>query len=121
MKIVFIVDDNDTNLMAAKTTLEGIYKTYALPSAGRMFNLAEKILPDIILLDIDMPEMDGFQAMEILKANDRLKSVPVIFLTAKDDPATEEKGMKMGAVAYINKPFSQPILLEKIKKHLIRE
>ena len=121
MKIVFIVDDNDTNLMAAKTALDGVYKTYALPSAERMFKLAEKIMPDLILLDIDMPEMDGFQAIEILKANDRLKSVPVIFLTAKDDPATENRGKEMGAVDFINKPFSQPVLLERIEKHLIEK
>ena len=119
MKIIFIVDDNDTNLMAAKTALDGIYKTYALPSAEKMFKLAEKIMPDLILLDINMPEMDGFQAMEVLKASDRLKSVPVIFLTAKDDPAAENRGMEMGAVDYINKPFSRPVLLERIEKHLI--
>ena len=120
MKIVFIVDDNDTNLMAAKQALEGHYKTFALPSAEKMFNLAEKIIPDLILLDIDMPEMDGFQAIEILKSNNKLKSIPVIFLTAKSDPAMEVRGFEMGAHDFIIKPFSTPVLLKRIETHIKR-
>ena len=118
MTTIFIVDDNDTNLMAAKTALEGVYKTYALPSAEKMFKLAEKIIPGLILLDIDMPEMDGFQAMQILKKDDKLKSIPVIFLTAKEDEATEKQGLEMGALDFIRKPFSRPVLIERIEKHL---
>ena len=118
MKTIFIVDDNDTNLMAAKTALDCVYKTYALPSAEKMFKLAEKILPDIILLDIDMPEMDGFQAMKILKSNNQLKSIPVIFLTAKNDAATEIQGFEIGALDFINKPFSPPVLLKRIETHI---
>ena len=118
MKIIFIVDDNDTNLMAAKTALEGNYKTYALPSAEKMFKLAEKIMPDLILLDIDMPEMDGFEAIKVLKSDDRLKSIPVIFLTGKSDEATETKGLELGALDYINKPFSESSLLDIIEMHL---
>jgi len=118
MKTIFIVDDNDTNLMAAKTALEGIYKSYALPSAEKMFKLAEKILPDLILLDIDMPEMDGFQAMQKLKSDSKLQSVPVIFLTAKNDEATEIRGFEMGALDFINKPFSPPVLVRRIETHI---
>ena len=87
MRTIFIVDDKDTNLLLAKTALEGLYKTFALPSAERMFKLAEKITPDLILLDVDMPEMDGFEAMKILKNDEKLKSIPVIFLTGKNDAA----------------------------------
>ncbi|MCL2026080.1 MAG: response regulator [Leptospirales bacterium] len=118
MKTIFIVDDNDTNLMAAKTALEGVYKSYALPSAEKMFKLAEKIIPDLILLDIDMPEMDGFEAMKILKSDAKLKSVPVIFLTAKNDTATEIYGFEMGALDFINKPFSPPVLIRRIETHI---
>ena len=118
MKTIFIVDDNDTNLMAAKTALDSVYKSYALPSAEKMFKLAEKIMPDIILLDIDMPEMDGFQAIQVLKKDDKLKSIPVIFLTAKDDEATEDQGLKLGALDFIRKPFSRPDLIERIEKHI---
>jgi putative two-component system response regulator len=118
MKTIFIVDDNDTNLMAAKNALDGYYKTFAVPSAAKMFKLAEKIMPDLILLDVDMPEMDGFQAMEILRANDRLKSIPVIFLTAMNDAGTEIRGFEMGALDFINKPFSPPVLIKRIETHI---
>ena len=82
MKIVFIVDDNETNRMAAKTALDNIYTTYALPSAEKMFQLMEKITPDLILLDIDMPEMDGFEAIKVLKSKPETKDIPIVFLTA---------------------------------------
>jgi len=70
MKTVFIVDDNKSNLYSAKTALEGVYRTYALLSAERMFKIAERITPDLILLDIEMPETDGFEAMRILKSDE---------------------------------------------------
>ncbi|MCL2002542.1 MAG: response regulator [Oscillospiraceae bacterium] len=118
MKTIFIVDDNDTNLMTAKTALDGAYRAFALPSAAKMFKLAEKIMPDLILLDIDMPEMDGFEAMRALRADERLKDVPVIFLTAKNDAATEIQGFEMGALDFINKPFSPPVLVRRIETHI---
>jgi putative two-component system response regulator len=118
MKTIFIVDDNDTNLMAAKTALDGTYKAFAVPSAEKMFKLAEKIIPDLILLDIEMPEIDGFKAMELLRLDKKLKSVPVIFLTAKNDSATEIRGFEMGALDFINKPFSGPVLIRRIETHI---
>jgi putative two-component system response regulator len=118
MKTIFIVDDNDTNLMAAKTALDGTYKTFALPSAEKMFKLLEKITPDLILLDVDMPEMDGFQAMTALKSDEKLKPIPVIFLTAKNDTETEIRGFEMGALDFINKPFSAPVLIKRIETHI---
>jgi len=118
MKTVFIVDDNDTNLMAAKTALDGTYKTFALPSAEKMFKLLEKITPDLILLDVDMPEMDGFQAMSVMKSDVNLKSIPVIFLTGKNDGESEIRGFEIGALDFINKPFSAPVLIRRIETHI---
>ena len=118
MKTIFIVDDNDTNLMAAKTALDGVYKTYALPSAEKMFKLAEKIKPDLILLDVDMPEIDGFKAFKILKSDDNLKSIPVLFLSAKDDKAMKKHGLELGALDFINKPFSSSELINRIENHI---
>ena len=121
MKTIFIVDDNDTNLMAAKTALNGVYRTYALPSAAKMFKLIEKIVPDLILLDVDMPEMDGFEAMQVLKSDNNLKSIPVIFLTAKEDEGTKTRGFEVGVLDFISKPFSALILIERIEKHILKE
>jgi putative two-component system response regulator len=118
MKTIFIVDDNDTNLMAAKTALDGTYKTFAIPSAAKMFKLLEKITPDLILLDVDMPETDGFQAMSALKSDEKLKSIPVVFLTAKHDAESEIRGFEMGALDFINKPFSAPVLIKRIETHI---
>jgi putative two-component system response regulator len=118
MKTIFIVDDNDTNLMAAKTALDGTYKTFALPSAEKMLKLLEKITPGLILLDVDMPEMDGFQAMAVLKSDEKLKSIPVIFLTAKNDAESEIRGFEMGALDFIYKPFSAPVLIKRIETHI---
>jgi len=118
MKTIFVVDDNQTNLIAAKTALTGIYKSFALQSAAGMFKLAEKIMPDLILLDIDMPEMDGFEAMKLLKADKKLKSVPVVFLTSRNDVEAEIRGFEMGALDFINKPFSPPVLTRRIATHI---
>jgi putative two-component system response regulator len=104
--------------MAAKTALDGTYKTFGLPSAAKMFKLLEKITPDLILLDVDMPETDGFQAMSVLKADEKLKFIPVIFLTAKNDADSEIRGFEMGALDFINKPFSAPVLIRRIKTHI---
>ena len=118
MKTIFIVDDNQTNLIAAKMALEGIYKSFALSSATRMFKLAEKIMPDLILLDIEMPEMDGFEAMQLLKSDKTLRSIPVIFLTSRSDAEAEIRGFEMGALDFINKPFSPPVLTRRIETHI---
>jgi len=118
MKTIFIVDDNATNLVTAKNAFSGVYKTYALPSAEKMFQLLEKITPDLILLDVDMPEMDGFQALSVLQADEKLQTIPVIFLTAKLDPESEIRGFELGAVDFVNKPFSPPVLIRRIETHI---
>ena len=117
MKTIFIVDDNKTNLMTANEVLDNVYNAFALPSADRMFKLLEKITPDLILLDVDMPEMDGFEAMEVLKSDERWRDIPVIFLTARQDTEAEIKGFELGALDFINKPFSPPVLIKRIESY----
>jgi len=119
MNTIFIIDDNDTNLMAAKSALDGTYKTYALPSAEKMFKIAEKIIPDLILLDVDMPEMDGYQTIKILKEKQETKDIPVIFLTAKTESGNELEGLSLGAIDYITKPFKPALLIKRIEVHLL--
>jgi len=118
MKTIFIVDDNATNLITAKTALDENYKTYAMPSAQQMFKLLEKIKPDLILLDIEMPEMDGFEAIKTLKSNPETKDIPVVFLTASAVVENRLEGFCLGADDYISKPFVPTLLLQRINKAL---
>ncbi|MDR2732078.1 MAG: response regulator, partial [Fibromonadaceae bacterium] len=118
MKTIFVVDDNNTNLTKAKEVLGSHYRVLALPSAEKMFALFVKIKPDLILLDIDMPEMDGFVAIEKLKANESTAHIPIMFLTASTDVEMEAKGIKLGAIDFVKKPFSPPVLLNRIANHL---
>ena len=117
-KTIFIVDDSETNLATAKETLKDHYRVLNLPSAARMFDLLEKISPDLILLDIEMPEMDGFEALLRLKNNALHSNIPVIFLTSMADSSIEASGFQLGVVDFITKPFSAPVLMNRIKTHL---
>jgi putative two-component system response regulator len=118
MKTIFIVDDNDVNLSTAKKALSKQYRSFTLSSASAMFELLNDIVPDLILLDILMPKMDGFEAMQVLKSDWRYSDIPVLFLTGQNDTATEAHGFELGAVDFISKPFSEPVLLNRIKTHL---
>jgi putative two-component system response regulator len=117
-KKIIVVDDNLENLTALKNTLKNLYDVYPSPSALKMFNLLEHIHPDIILLDVEMPEMNGYEAARKLKSNDKTSGIPVIFLTSMDDAESEKEGYSIGAVDYIHKPFAAPLLLQRIETHL---
>jgi len=117
-KTIFVVDDNATNITMAEDALVKQYRVIALSSAAKMFTALDKFKPDLILLDVEMPEMTGFEAMKVLKANDAYNSVPVIFLTGMTDTVSEALGIELGAVDFILKPFSVPVLLNRIKNHL---
>jgi putative two-component system response regulator len=118
LNTLFIVDDSDTNLATAEEALEDHYNVMTVPSAMKMFSLLEKMTPNLILLDIEMPEMNGFEAIQRLKVNNLWENIPVIFLTGTVDAAIEEQGKKLGAVGIISKPFSTSALLDSIKAHI---
>jgi putative two-component system response regulator len=118
MKTVFVVDDSDTNLTMAESALESLYRVMTVPSATKMFTLLEKVLPDIILLDIEMPDIDGFAALERLKSVEAWANIPVMFLTGRTDAEVEARGFEMGAVDFLTKPFSASVLQNRIKTHL---
>jgi putative two-component system response regulator len=118
MKTVFVVDDLASNLMTAQNALSKEVKVLTMQSAEKMFLLLPKIMPDLILLDIQMPEMNGLEALEILKQNERWQSIPVIFLTAEQNPESEDRGLELGALDYIHKPFSANVLRRRINMHL---
>ena len=120
-KLVILVDDNPTNLRAGINVLAERYRVSTAPSAQKMLSLLEANLPALILLDIDMPEMSGYEAIGILKSQPRTKDIPVIFLTAKTESDDEIMGLSLGAIDYITKPFQPALLLKRIEVHLLVE
>jgi putative two-component system response regulator len=116
MKIIFAVDDSNTNLSLIKRALEEHYRILTMPSAVKMFELLNKIMPDLILLDIEMPNLNGVDAFKKLKADKKHETIPVIFLTGHHDTAIEAGCFEMGAVDYIKKPYDKDDLLSRIGK-----
>jgi putative two-component system response regulator len=117
LKTIFVVDDSDTNLVTAEEALEDHFNVMTLPSAVKMFDLLEKVKPDLILLDIEMPEMDGFSALEQLKTG-KWADVPVLFLTGTINDAIKSRSSSLGAVGIITKPFDANGLLKQINSHI---
>jgi len=118
LKTIFVVDDNTVNLITADEALSEQYNVITLASASTMFDFLNTTMPDLILLDIMMPDIDGFDALKRLRADARYAEIPVIFLTGKSDAATEALGFEMGVIDFISKPFSKPVLINRIKTHL---
>jgi len=117
-KRIIAVDDSVENLTTIKNTLKDEYEIYPCLSAPKMFDLLKHIKPDLILLDVEMPEVDGYTAAKELQNNSRYKSIPFMFLTSRDDINSEIEGLSLGAIDYIHKPFVAPLLLQRIKTHL---
>ena len=120
-KTIFLVDDNITNLTIGKKALSGSYNVFTLNSGETMLEMLENIVPDLILLDIDMPGMNGYEVIKRLKSDEKNADIPVIFLTALDNEEMELEGLSLGAVDYIAKPFSPLRLLKRIEIHLLIE
>ncbi|MDR0730598.1 MAG: response regulator [Treponema sp.] len=118
-KKVVLVDDNPVNLKLARNTLMERYNVFTVPSAEKLFRFLEQTLPDLILLDVIMPEINGYEAIGILKSKPRTAGIPVIFLTSKTDTVSELEGFSLGAVDYISKPFSPQLLLKRVEVHLL--
>ena len=118
LKKVFVVDDNLTSLNICKNILKPHYDVYTVPSASKLFELLERVIPDLILLDVAMPGTDGYEAARLLKSNDKYKDIPIVFVTTKDDEKSEMEGLDLGAVDYMTKPISAPLLLKRVKTHL---
>ena len=117
--IILVVDDAPENIRVVKELLkEHCQIRFATSGEKALKIMSEDPLPDLILLDIMMPGMDGYQVCRRLKTDPRTRVVPIIFLTAKANVDDERKGLELGAVDYITKPISPPILLVRVKTHL---
>lgn len=116
---VLVVDDSVDSLSLLSTILKESYRVKIANGGIKALDiLSGAELPDLILLDIMMPDVDGYQVCNRLKNEPRLKDIPIIFLTAKTDIEDEEKGLELGAVDYITKPISPPIVRARVKAQL---
>ena len=117
---ILVVDDTPDNLTLMSGLLRDHYRVKVATNGERALQVAQaKPQPDLILLDIMMPGMDGYEVCQRLKSDDRTRDIPVIFLTAKSSIEDEQKGLELGAVDYITKPISPPIVLARIRNHLV--
>jgi len=117
--IILIVDDNPQNLALLGELLEPFYKVRVATSGLQALSVVQLVPPpDLILLDLMMPGMDGYEVIRRLKADSATASIPVIFVTAKDAQEDEEQGLKLGAVDYVSKPVNPTVLLARVAVHI---
>lgn len=121
MKHILMVDDSTTNLKSAAEVLQPYYQLSMAKSGKQALQFLKKSIPDLILLDLMMPEMDGYSVMEQIKLNPLTAGIPIIFLTADSEQASERKGLQMGAMDFITKPFKAEAVLGRIEKVLQME
>ncbi|MEO6742890.1 MAG: diguanylate cyclase [Caldimonas sp.] len=115
---LLIVDDQAINVQALYQVFAASHQVFVATSGEQALTIARDKLPDLILLDIEMPDLDGYTVCERLKANDATRNIPVIFVTARNDSATETKGLEVGAVDFIAKPFNPTVVRARVKTHM---
>ncbi len=115
---ILLVDDNPINLQLLVDLLENVFEVFITNNPMEVIDLAEKIIPDLILLDIYMPGKDGYQLFDELKQNNITKDIPIIFITAKSETEDIIKGFNLGAVDYVTKPFNMYEVQARVKRHV---
>ena len=117
---ILIVDDIEINRMILRETLQDDYNIIEAANGSETFKILfeDEILPTIVLLDIMMPGIDGFQVLERMKNSNETKNIPVLFITAADSVETESQGLKKGAADYITKPFNHDIVRARVDNHV---
>ncbi len=115
---ILIIDDTPANIQVLYEIFNQEYETYFATSGKDGIAIAHRELPDIILLDIMMPEMDGYEVCSLLKNDPATESIPVLFVTAMDEEEDETKGLALGAIDYVTKPISPSIVKARVKNHL---
>lgn len=116
MKEILVVDDNPVNLAMIERILEQEYHVIAVNSGMRALHYLEKHTADLMLLDVEMPGMDGIEILRKMREKPQQADIPVIFLTARKDGATVANGFKLGILDYITKPFEEEDVLERINR-----
>lgn len=115
---VLVVDDEPTNLQVLRQVLQGSYRLLFATDGARALAIAREQLPQLVLLDVMMPGMDGYAVCQALKADSVTAGIPVIFVTALSDAADESKGFDAGCVDYITKPISAAVVRARVRTHL---
>ncbi|MFO7751637.1 MAG: response regulator [Desulfobacteraceae bacterium] len=115
---ILVVDDSPSNIDVILEVLEELYVVIVATNGAEALSIVKKNRPDLILLDIMMPDMNGYEVINLLKADERTNDIPVIFLTALDEVNDEVKGLDMGAVDYVVKPFSPKLLKRRVQNHI---
>ena len=118
MKRILVVDDNVTNLKQAQALLANKYDIMLAKSGESALSICAQESPDMMLLDVDMPEMDGFETIQRMKEDPALSQIPVIFLTANHSTETEIKALESGAIDFVTKPINKEILMHRLDIHL---
>ena len=119
-KTVLLVDDAPENIQVVNSILKDIYKIRIATNGPKALNLAKADpLPDLVLLDVMMPGMDGYEVCQRLKSDPATREIPVIFLTGQTEVADETRGFEVGAVDYIHKPFSPAVVKARVQTHLV--
>lgn len=116
--VVLVVDDDPVNLDILVQTLEQDYFLIIAKNGKRALDLAFSHHPDLILLDILMPEMDGFEVCQRLKADKKTEGIPVIFLSVMESPGQKHRGFEVGGVDYVTKPFHADEVLARVRTHI---
>ena len=117
-ELILLVDDDISNLKRAQKILGGEYRISATSSGKMAMSVISKVTPQLILLDVNMPEMDGFETIEAIRALEGGSSIPVVFLTGDSDAETETKCFEAGATDFIAKPFVPQVLISRVKRIL---
>ena len=115
---ILIIDDSEVSIMALKDILEADYTVYTAKNGKVGMEQAEKELPDIILLDIIMPEIDGYTVLTSLKKSEKTKNIPVMLISSLDDMRNEQKGFILGASDYVSKPFSPTVVKHRVQNQI---
>lgn len=118
MYTILAVDDEIENLEMVEYALKNDFEVIPVKSGAMALKYLSSNTPDLILMDIRMPQMDGFEVYQQMKEQERLRSIPVIFLTSANDVDTEDSCFEMGAVDFISKPFEPKIVLRRVKRTL---
>jgi len=112
---ILVVDDDTSNLMELVSILQPDYKIYAVKDGASALDKANESLPDLILLDVVMPDLNGFEVLTELKKSEKTKDIPVIFITGVNEKESEREGLSIGAADYIRKPFDAVVVKHRVQ------